>query len=50
MNNENKTISATYRSALECDAYSKYQLATKKINEEGALALFRSYKAMPKNK
>ena len=24
MNNENKTISATYRSALECDAYSKY--------------------------
>ncbi len=41
---------ATMATQLLADARSKMSSDDKKVQEEGALALFRSYKAMPKNK
>ncbi len=41
---------ATMATQLLAEARTKIDNADKKIAEEGALALFRSYKAMPKNK
>ena len=41
---------STMATQLLAEARAKIGNEDKKINEEGALALFRSYKAMPKNK